>query len=93
VTAAAPNDRVASKGRFGLASTTAYRVEAVADWRDPFWREMRCSRHHWDRHVTSRRGVDVAAFRQAFETACALHERRLLSETTGAANSTSLSRS
>lgn len=32
----------------------------------------------WDRHVTSRHGVDAAAFRQAFETARALHERGLL---------------
>ncbi len=32
----------------------------------------------WDRHVTSRHGVDASAFRQAFETACALHERGLL---------------
>jgi hypothetical protein len=32
----------------------------------------------WDRHVTSRHGVDVAAFRQAFETAQALHRNGLL---------------
>lgn len=32
----------------------------------------------WGRHVTSRHRVDPAAFRQAFETASALHERGLL---------------
>lgn len=32
----------------------------------------------WDRHVTSKSGVDGIAFRQAFETAQALHKRGLL---------------